>query len=107
MQLKVAEDAIAWLLRSWTGAVDWDQHNLAKLSKHGFSRVEVEEVLSLDFAFAGEVVGNFEERRFVLLGKLSDGRHMTIAWAMRGAKLRPISCRRSRDAEKRQFERSK
>jgi uncharacterized DUF497 family protein len=29
---------------------------------------------------------------------------MTIAWTMRGNKLRPISCRRSRDAEKQQFE---
>lgn len=104
MQLKAAEDVVKWLHRSWMGNVDWDEHNIGKLSKHGFSRTEVEEALADDFVFAGEVVGEFGERRFVLFGKISDGRHMTIAWTMRRNKLRPISCRRSRDAEKKRFE---
>ena len=107
MQLKAAEDIVTWLRRSWTGNVDWDEHNLGKLSKHGFSRTEVEEALAVEFVFAGEVVGDFGERRFVLFGKLSDDRHMTIAWTVRENKLRPISCRRSRDAEKQQFEQSR
>ena len=103
MRLKAAEDIVTWLRKDWMGNVDWDEHNLGKLTKHGFSRLEVEKALATDFIFAGEVVGEFEERRFVLYGKLSDGRHMTIAWTARGNSLRPISCRRSRDAEKRQF----
>lgn len=106
MLLKEAADIVRWLCKSWSGFVDWDQYNLSKLEKHGFSKAEVEIVLAMDFVFAGEVVGESEERRFVLYGKLDDGRYMTIAWTIRGERLRPISCRRSRDAEKKQFDQS-
>lgn len=104
MLLQSAPEILAWLMMGWSGEVEWDRHNLEKLSKHGFSREEVERVLTGDLYFAGEVLGDYGERRFVSYGKLADGRYMTIAWTPRGDKIRPISCRRSRDEEKKRLD---
>jgi uncharacterized protein len=93
-----------WLREVWTGEFDWDEQNMAKLQKHGFSQQEVESCFSGDIVLAGESVGDYGEPRMVSYGRLTDGRYMTVAWTPRQDTIRPISCRRSRDGEKKVYE---
>ena len=105
MVLKVATpQLVKWLLETWSGEFDWDEQNLAKLPKHGFTQDEVESCFLGDFVLAGESVGDFGEPRLVIYGRLQDGRYMTVAWTPRQDSIRPISCRRSRDGEKKVYE---
>jgi uncharacterized DUF497 family protein len=106
--LKIVDDSIIeWIREFWTGEFDWDQQNLLKLQKHGFLKEEVEECMSTEIVLAGETIGDFEERRVVSYGRLSDGRYMTVAWTPRLNAIRPISCRRSREGEKKVYEKAR
>jgi uncharacterized protein len=98
---------LEWLQEVWSGEFDWDEQNILKLQKHGFTQNEVESCFSVDIVLAGESDGEYGEPRFVSYGQLSDGRYMTVAWTPRQDSIRPISCRRSRDGEKKVYERSR
>ena len=103
MLLIDSPDILEWFLKAWSGEFDWDQWNLEKLQKHDFVKENAEEALSVNFAFAGEVVGEWGERRFLICSKISDGRYVTLACAKSRTaenKIRVISCRRSRKNEK-------
>ena len=103
--MKVATpQVIHWLLEVWSGEFDWDDQNLAKLQKHGFTQEEVESCFLGNIVLAGESIGDFGEPRLVSYGQLQDGRYMTVAWTPRQDAIRPISCRRSRDGEKKVYE---
>ena len=105
MVLKDATSSILeWLREIWSGEFDWDEQNLGKLQKHGFKQEEVESCFSGDIVLAGESVGDFDEPRLVSYGQLPDGRYMTVAWTPRRDTIWPISCRRSRDGEKKIYE---
>ena len=103
MLLIDSPDILEWIRKEWNGKCDWDQWNLEKLKKHDLTKENAEEALAVDFAFAGEVVGEWGERRFLICSKISDGRYLTIACAKsrtKANKIRVISCRRSRENEK-------
>ena len=107
MHIVPAPDIANWLA-SWDNAFEWDPANLLKLEKHGFSKENVEIACSYDFYFAGEVIEQnnqniWGERRFILYSILEDGRYITIVFTIKGNLLRPISCRRSRDGEKKKY----
>ena len=102
-----APSALEWLREVWTGEFDWDEQNLSKLQKHGFTQEEVESCFSNDIVLAGESIGDFGEPRLVSYGLLRDGRYMTVAWTPRHDTIRPISCRRSRDGEKKVYEQTR
>ena len=103
--MRAADPSILhWLREVWSGEYDWDDRNLSKLKKHGFTQEEVESCFSNDIVLAGESVGDFGEPRLVSYGLLPDGRNMTVAWTPRQNAIRPISCRRSRDGEKKVYE---
>lgn len=103
----VSGSLLLWLREVWTGEFDWDEQNTQKLSKHGFTQEEVESCFRNDIIVAGETIGDFGEMRVVSYGRLADGRYMTVAWTPRLDCIRPISCRRSRDGEKRVYENAK
>jgi uncharacterized DUF497 family protein len=108
MVLKEATPSVLqWLREIWSGEFDWDHQNLSKLPKHGFTQGEVESCFTGDIVLAGESIGDFGEPRLVSYGQLPDGRYMTIAWTARQNAIRPISCRKSRDGEKKVYEKTK
>jgi uncharacterized DUF497 family protein len=108
MVLKGATPSVLdWLQEVWSGEFDWDHQNLSKLQKHGFTQEEVESCFSGDIVLAGETIGDFGEPRLVSYGQLPDGRYMTVAWTPRLDTIRPISCRRSRDGEKKVYEKTR
>lgn len=105
MVLRNAPSSIlVWLQEVWSGEFDWDEQNLNKLEKHGFAQDDVESCFVGDLVLAGESIGEYGEPRLVSYGRLADGRYMTVAWTPRQDTIRPISCRRSRDGEKKVFE---
>ena len=63
---------------------------------------EVNEMFKHDFLFIGEVVGNWNERRFIIYSHI-DERIATIAWTQRKKSIRVISCRRARKNEKEEY----
>ena len=108
MVLKEATPSILdWLREVWSGEFDWDEQNFLKLHKHGFTQEEVESCFSGDIVLAVESVGEYGEARLVSYGQVPDGRYMTVAWTPRQDTIRPISCRRSRDAEKKVYEKTR
>ena len=105
MVLKDAHPSILdWLREVWSGEFDWNDKNRTKLQKHGFTQAEVESCFSGDIILAGESVGEYGEPRLISYGQLADGRYMTVAWTPRQDTVRPISCRRSRNGEKKIYE---
>jgi hypothetical protein len=73
---------------------EWDSGNLTKSAgKHGVSPEEAEEVffrgpLVLDAARPED-----RETRYAALGRTERGRLLRIVFTVRGARIRPISCR--------------
>jgi len=102
MLIAPAPDIVEWFI-TWENSFEWDEANILKLKKHGFSKDDVEIACSYDFYFSGEVVGEWGERRFILYSILEDGRYITIVFTIKGLLFRPISCRRSRDGEKKKY----
>lgn len=91
---------LAWLATS--PALEWDEHNMAKLTKHRVTMVEIEELFAGDFVFSGRIVEPpHVEPRWVALGTTAGGRRLTLILTRRGDRLRPISCRAMARAERR------
>ena len=106
MIVQEAPDILKWLSENWDLTIEWDSGNIEKLKKHDFVVSDIEEAVSGNVVFGGEILGEFSEKRFILFSKLIDGRYITIVWTIRKTKFRPISCRRSRDNEKKFYEKN-
>jgi uncharacterized DUF497 family protein len=86
--------------------MEWDTGNSTKSqTKHGFSTADVESVFDAPLLLAGRIVEPaHEEMRYLLLGVTSDGRRAALIFAVRGDRLRPISCRAMRENEKEAYD---
>jgi hypothetical protein len=89
------------------GAVgfDWDAGNVDKnWKKHGVRFTECEEVFSREPVVvpARERPG-FREQRFVVLGRTAVGRQLSIAFTLRGDRIRVISARDMNRKERREY----
>ncbi len=101
-----------WLETEWENAFDWDAANTAKLVKHGLTPAQVEAL----FAQAAVSAGRIEpldgaawaagEARHLVLLLSAEAKAFSLVCTRRGEALRPISCRRSRDDERRFYENS-
>ena len=84
---------------------DWDRGNQAKNLKHGLTPEEVESVLWQPYVFAGRILEPaHSEWRGLILGQTSQGRPVAMIFTRRGEKVRIISCRSMRPAERRLYE---
>lgn len=106
MLIAEAPDIVDWLKSTWDQTLEWDSGNTDKLKKHGFSQNDVDKIFKSDFFFTGEVVGDWGERRFLIYAHL-DSKYATVAWTPRENKIRVISCRRSRENEKKDYQKYK
>lgn len=74
---------------------DWDDGNWPKCGKHGVSRAEIEQVLLGNPAIMPDP--DLDEPRMRAIGQTLAGRHVFLAFTLRGtagrALLRPISAR--------------
>ena len=98
-------------LTSWADApaFDWDTGNSTKNgAKHGVSVDQIESIFNSVFVFLGRIVEPpHAELRWIVLGRISDGRLMALVFTTRGTEpvlLRPISCRPMRAKEKKFYE---
>ncbi len=80
---------------------DWDEANLAHVSKHGFSREDAESAI-LDPrrvpTFAKREVGG--EIRYGIIGKGVGGDILHVVFSLRGKRVRPFHCREANRSEK-------
>ncbi|BBH54370.1 BrnT family toxin [Fluviispira sanaruensis] len=111
MQIASDKEVETWLTNVWNGEFDWDEGNTQKTSKHGVTPEQIETIIQNEMVFLGRIVEpdgvNFGENRYILLGIILDGRGFTLICTIRTEKVRPISCRRMRDNEKRAYEKAK
>ena len=110
VQFTTDDDFAQWLATQWTNQFDWDEANTDKLSKHGLRSTDVEALFENAVVSAGRIIpqtdvlwGQEEVRHLVLL-KSSDSKFYSLICTRRGSKLRPISCRRARNDERRFYE---
>ncbi len=108
--MEIVNDSVvlSWLNDEWSQILDWDRGNTEKLAKHSVSVEQVESIFNGDFVLGGKIKPpegvDWSEDRFVLYGKTSDGKYMTIVWTIRGSKIRPISCRSMRVNEQKNYQ---
>jgi uncharacterized protein len=84
----------------------WDPEKAAgNLRKHGISFEEVKQVFSdpLFLTFA-DLDHSFEERRFVMIGELRDGRLVVVSYTDRDQITRIISARPATRQERKTYE---
>lgn len=86
--------------------LEWDAGNSTKSEmKHGFTKVNVEEILLGRVEFAGRIVEPAHgEPRFLALGAAADGRRAALVFTRRGEQFRLISCRAMRGTERRLYD---
>lgn len=99
----VDEEAAAWLAAG--PALEWDTGNTPKLRKHRLTPAEVASALRGRVVLLGRITEpTHAEARWVALGVTATSRHLTMIFTRRGARLRPISSRAMRRAERRLYE---
>ena len=98
-----SEEAAAWL-GAGPGFL-WDAAKQTKnATKHDVSVEEAESMLRNPFVLAGRVIEPaYYEHRWVLLGRTSRGRLLTMVFTRRGGRIRPISCRPMARQERRLY----
>lgn len=86
-------------------AFDWDEGNEGKNAKHGVTPEEVEELLDKGvYGFVGRIVdARLSEWRGLILSRTRGGRLLALIFTVRGARIRPISCRPMRESERRMY----
>jgi uncharacterized protein len=104
-----ADDEIEWsLFNAWDHSFDWDEHNLKKLAKHDVTQDEVESILESEVLFGGRIIPPehtvWREKRYIFLGKATSKKRLALIWTKRGSSMRPITCRRMRDDEKKKYD---
>ncbi|OFV96375.1 MAG: hypothetical protein A3H28_03975 [Acidobacteria bacterium RIFCSPLOWO2_02_FULL_61_28] len=79
--------------------------NQAKNLNHGLTLEDMESVFWQSYVFAGRIVEPaHSEWRGLILGQTSQGRRVALIFTRRGEKVRVISCRPMRPAERRLYE---
>jgi len=74
-------------------AFEWDKGNTAKCQKHGLTIEQIERVFaSKEFRITHDLKHSGKEKRFIAIGKV-DRRSVFVAFALRDARIRPISAR--------------
>jgi uncharacterized DUF497 family protein len=108
--MKLVEDRKAekWLRETWDGKFQWDVGNKEKLAKHKVTQREIEHLFQKRNVFAGRIIPPpnatwSEEARYLQLGTTPDERTFSVIWTIRETRIRPISCRRQREDEKKRF----
>jgi len=75
----------------------WDEGNCTKCQKHGVSLVEIEFVLSHDFAVSTDEAHSEAECRFQAIGQTEEGKYLFIVFTLHKHEentiIRPISAR--------------
>src|SRR5262249_45828284 len=100
-------EAAAWLegLQGHSEDFDWDAGNRTKNRKHRVAPEDVEALLTRAVLLAGRIVQPMAyEPRWLLLGRDDAGRPLGLVFTRRADRLRPISCRPMRRAERRIYE---
>jgi uncharacterized DUF497 family protein len=96
-----------WFDEVWDSSLDWDEANLRKLSKHGLESSDVGELVSRPFSIEGRIAPteaeDWNESRYLLLGFIGSGKGYALIFTTRETKLRPITCRRMRPNEEKNF----
>lgn len=85
---------------------DWDPEKASRnLAKHGISFDEATRVFEdpLFLAFA-DLDHSFQERRFIIMGELVDGRLLVVAYTERNNQIRLISARLATRQERQTYE---
>lgn len=97
------EEALAWVATA--PALEWDDANTRKLTKHRLTRAEVVAVFAGVPYLLGRIVEPAHaEPRWVALGRTATGRRVAVIFTRRAARVRPISCRPMRRNERRLYE---
>jgi uncharacterized DUF497 family protein len=108
MKLEADDSVVKWLQDFIPDSdhFDWDEGNIRKNLKHGYSFEQIESILwQPEFVFAGRIVEpTHDEWRGLLLGLTEGGKQTALIFTRRGEKFRPISCRPMRENEWRFYE---
>jgi len=107
VKLEPDPSAVQWLedLVPDSETFEWDQGNQAKNLKHGLTLEDIESVFWQPYVFAGRIVEPaHSEWRGLILGQTSQERQVALIFTRRGEKVRVISCRSMRPAERRLYE---
>ncbi|MBP9706498.1 MAG: BrnT family toxin [Oligoflexales bacterium] len=108
--MEVVYDSIIelWLAETWDLTLDWDEANTEKLGKHATTVDQVESLFDSNFILGGKIIPPattaWNEDRFIIFGQTRDGTRLTIVWTIRENKIRPISCRRMRSNESKNYQ---
>ncbi|OFV95012.1 MAG: hypothetical protein A3F68_11905 [Acidobacteria bacterium RIFCSPLOWO2_12_FULL_54_10] len=88
-----------------SAAFEWDRGNQAKNLKHGLTLEDIESVFWQPYVFAGRIADPaHSEWRGLILGQSAQGRRVALIFTRRGERVRVISCRSMRPAERRLYE---
>jgi uncharacterized protein len=103
------ETALYFCLMAWNEqwqGFDWDRGNSEKIwLKHHILRAECEEIFTNQPLLILPDTRHSElEERFVAFGKTNEGKPLTVAFTMRGSKVRPISARKMSRKERKDYE---
>lgn len=102
MKFEKDEDIARWLeaLAVSSSTFQWDRGNETKNRKHAVGKEEVEQLFLGPMVLGGRIVEPFNpESRWVLFGRTSAGRNLTLIFTIRDGLIRPISCRTMRKQE--------
>ena len=109
MKLEPDPSTVEWLddFVADSEAFEWDRGNQAKNLKHGLTLEDIESVFWQPYVFAGRIAEPaHSEWRGLILGQTSEERRVALIFTRRGEKVRVISCRSMRAAERRLYENS-
>lgn len=98
-----------WLDEVWDCSLDWDLSNIYKLDKHKLTVEDVEALLDGQFLYHGEILPpagmdfSHGEQRYLLSGHIPDGRYFSLVFTTRGTMMRPITCRRIWNKQRKEY----
>lgn len=96
-----------WYLQSEDFTFEWDVGNSTKSeTKHGVTQNEVEMLfnLKLGVPIGRQVTPEVEEERLCIVGPIDTGRMLSVVFALREGKVRPISSRTASRKERMLYE---
>lgn len=96
-----------WYLQTEKFEFEWDAGNSKKSSaKHGVESEEVESVFELKMAatIGRQFSPVVDEERLCLVGPSAEGRMISVVFALRDGRVRPISSRPANRKEKKLYE---
>lgn len=96
-----------WYLQNDSFEFEWDSGNLTKsLAKHGVNVKEVESIFMLKMAvpIGRQIRPEVEEERLCVVGPSLTGKFISVVFALREGRIRPISSRIANRKEKKLYE---